>query len=231
MRRSLTILVWIFIGAIAATIGLGYFFYIANQDRAELAEQVKLFKEEALRAHAAKEQIETEKQSELAQAQEALRASEEKLKAYHAYQDKQKQAKPIHVSDPRVYKQWKDLISVSLGASLKIPSNLVAENTTSSLQIRYPSDDPFLTLQPYASTTEQTMLAEVYTPQEPVNYLLDGAVASGVRGGDGGIGSTIYVLRIMTDQGITHLLKFHTNLPSISDKEIFSIIASLRLRP
>lgn len=235
MKRTLSILASILLGAVAVALGMGLYLKKANDDRERLAtiarqaqDEVVRIKEEGRQAVDQANKKIAHADAEIAKAQTQLQKAEEERKLLA-------NAEPLIAANPKTTKGWKDAINLPLGISLKYPAGTDietndAESLTLSLQNPGPalntSDTRWLSITPYDERLEQelTMRASSSTP---VSYSVRGRLLMGFRGSMPGQVGTITVLRVRAGGETTHLIwakEPFTNPAKGSLRDIFSTI-------
>ncbi len=206
MRRSFAILIWILLGALAASLGIGSVLLHAKQERAELEQ--KLQTETALTASLRQEQkqtIEEANKAVLAAAQTAS-ATRELLNTLTQEQTALEQASPLPTSAQT--NRWYQTIAFPLGISIRTPPFTYTTSTDTLIESTIQTNDPeptvWLSISRYDATNFEDLTRSL-TEIESINYRLNQTLITGIRGRSPG-GSIIFVLRTQRRGLSTHLI-------------------------
>lgn len=226
MRRSFAILVWILLGALAASLGIGSVLLKAKQERAVLEQRLA---EEQQRFS----QLQTEHQTIISEANKTVlaavrnaSATRELLVAITEEQATLEAATPL-VGRAET-KRWPQTISFPLGISLRTPTFTITTSTDTLIQstLRLYSDQPvsWLSLTRYDAARFQDLIRPLNSA-ENVNYRLNQTLITGVRGFSPD-GSTTFILRTQRRGTSSHLIWAKT-YGSITTDRILDSLSTL----
>lgn len=232
MRRATSIIIGIFLGALAAGVGVGFFLYQANHDRRRMAqelettiEQAKLTREESERAILTANQKLLAADAEVSKAQNLIQLLEEEREFLA-------QAKVLGQPPNWATKGWQEVVSLEQGISLKVPTgNMVETNDQFSLTVSqslnsYYQDPRWLSLTPYDAKTENELTLALAT-STPIAFLVGDKFLTGRQGTLAGSGKKIYILKIRDGAESTHLLWIKD---SLYGNKVLDILATLRFK-
>lgn len=232
MRRSMSVLLWILVGAVAASVGIGYFYHQANRDREALAAEVDQAKQEALAAKSANEDLANEANRKLAEASLQIDQAQQQLKKYEAERILLSQAIVLTKPAPRLVWSWKEAVALPLGVSLTVPPVSKIIQADSALALATQTDasleGEWLIVSAYDETREQT-LTQTLEQTEPVAYSIDGRLLVGVHGKEMNTGGDTYLLHTQTAATSTHLIWARANA-HVPGTTILNALATLRFR-
>lgn len=230
MKRSISVLLWILVGALASGVGIGYFLHAANADRRELVTEAEQAKQEAAATKAANDQLADEANKKLADASEEVANAQKLLKEYQDERLLMTQAVPLTQPTARQLKLWSEQVSVGLGVSVHLPPGNQALATDSSL-VALRSGDPagqWLSIAAYDDQQDRT-LSQSLQNAEPVKYLVGTHLLLGVRGKLSDLPGNVYVLHAQSAASSTHLFWARSST-SIPDETILQTLATLNFR-
>ncbi len=121
MRRSLSICLWILVGALAAGLSVGYFLRAANLDREALAAQARAAEQRAQESKAASTRLAEEANTKLQDASAEIQRAKDELNAHRKYQQQLAQATPLPKPIARNLRNWTQTFSISLGRATQRP--------------------------------------------------------------------------------------------------------------
>ena len=233
MRRAVTILIGILLGALAAGLGIGFFLMMANSDRARLADQIA-----ATVAEANKARDENTKAIDMANAK--LNASNTEvakaqalIKSLQEERDQITKATALVPPAPKAVRGWQDAVSLGQGLSLKLPTVLTVDSNssnslTASLKDATVTDARSIGITPYDASRE-TELLNSFTHSTSVSFLVDSRLLTGSEGQVPGTDGSIYVIRVRKDGQSTHLIWIRVpKKGTIDETTALTILASLR---
>lgn len=233
MRRSLSIFLWILVGALAAGGGVGYFLHVANQDRMQLVEQAQRAERQAQQQKAANAQLATEANTKLKDASAQIQRAKDELAAHQKHEVDLAAALPLPKPLPRTLRNWNQTFSIHLGLSLLVPPFSYATETDNGLNFLRASaqgDMPWMTVIPYDADHEQQWSAAV-TNTVPILYTFDHQhTLTGVRGMHQNTQATIYLLRLQNFSTSTHLFWIESHYP-VDEQEILQTLSTLSVNP
>jgi hypothetical protein len=231
MRRSISVILWILVGACASGIGIGVFFVQANRDRARLIEEAERARREAEDAQAMTDRLAEEANAKVTAANAEVSKARELLKKYEEERALLANAKALTPPNGRLLRSWSEAFSIPLGVSVKLPPGtralrwddvLAAGTWTTS------STDQWLNVFFYRPNDE-TILRRSVPEAESVAYLVDGQLLVGVRGALADGSGTLYVLRTLAGATSTHLLWASTN-DAVNETRLLETLATLQFK-
>lgn len=228
MKRSLSVFIWILIGALAASGGLGYFLHQANQDRQHLLNLAHAAEQRAQEAQTANLHLTNEANTKLQDASKEVQRTKEELEIYKQHQADYAAATPLRRPADRTLRSWTPAISIPLGLSLLVPPLSSADtnsaqlilSTTSSRQVAR-----WMTIAPYQANEEQTWLQST-TNTQPIRYTTNGQTLVGVKGVNIYTSLPQYIFRLQTLTTSTHLLWIQPNA-AVNDQRILDTLSTL----
>ncbi len=178
MQRSLAIVSWILVGAIASGLSIGFFLHKSNADRTHLLQQLMDAQKETAR-------IKMESAQAIREASSTTAAALAKVDAYNkqtqAYEELLKQTILPAKPDARTVQSWSTAYSIPLGVSLRVPPDnaILPNNEHARLQIANANGLNWLYLEAFdPSTVEQP----IFSNPETVAFLVDGQLLFGTKG-------------------------------------------------
>ncbi len=206
MRRSFAILIWILLGALAASLGIGSVLLKAKQERDDLAQKLALREAQTTQlAEEHQQTIEEANKTVLAALRNAS-ATRDLLNALTQEQASLEQATSL-VSTSQA-KRWPQTISFPLGISVRTPTFTIATSTDTTIEsiLNSQNGEPvtWLFIKRYDAQQFQD-LANPLSNVETVNYRLNQTLITGKRGVSGD-GATVFILRTQRRGQPTHLL-------------------------
>ena len=232
MRRTLAVLGWILLGALASGVSLGYYLNQANGDRQWLSLRANSLQEENQSALDERDR----KVSEADQKAQDAKVETDKMRSLlQACEDRNARlvkAVILNKPDSRTLKTWTESVSVTLGVSLRLPPGLKAYDLGTSLEVNQPatnaSGTTVLAIYAYDPTHEQ-QLSQDLVDTDAVSYSINGALATGIRGHQTGSTAITFLLRIGADRVPTQLIYAKT-YDKITESKILDILSTLVLR-
>jgi hypothetical protein len=206
MRRSFAILVWILLGALAASLGIGSVLLNAKAERNGLEQKLQTEEARTTRLQEEHEQLIREANRTVAAAVRNASATRELLNAVTQEQAALEGATPLVNSASS--KHWLQTISFPLGISIRTPPFVVTTSTDTliqsnvSLQGGYP--DAWLSMTHYDLTRFEDLTRNL-AKSAPVNYRLNQTLITGIRG-LGTDGAPVFVLRTQRRGVPIHLI-------------------------
>ncbi len=210
MRRATGILIGILLGALASGLGVGYFFYKANTDRAALSEKLTETARNAQQAREQNQHVIEEANKKLLAANVEVAKAQNAIKSLEEERSLLTEAVPIS-SPSRKTSSWSTVVTIPFRLSFKIPSgNTVLTNDDQALIVTSQnqmdgSDARWLSLTQYNPALEQELLASL-TTSTAVSYLVDGRLLTGYTGTMLSQKETILLLRIYRNGHVSNLL-------------------------
>lgn len=226
MRRSFAILIWILLGALAASLGIGSVLLHAKQERDDLAQKLQL--EEAQTDRLAQEHQETIQEANRT-VMAALRnasATRELLNAITQEQTSLEEAVPL-VSSLQT-KRWPQTISFPLGISIRAPLFTVTTSTDTLVESTVTTSDgqagTWLFVTRYEAQRFQD-LGNTLSDARIVNYRLNQTLIAGKRGTSSD-GSTLFILRTQRRGQPIHLI-WARIMGSMTEERILDSLSTL----
>jgi len=230
MRRSLSVFLWILLGACTTSIGMGYVLLQARAERYELHTQIRITQEQSKTLAADHERLMREADQRIAAALAETKRAKEIVERRDEEQTLLAQATPLLAPTNRTLKSWHPFISVPVGISLHIPPNTVAAGTEQSIisMIGGSTGRPgeqWLTILPYKETTEKE-LKQLFQESSPVQFSVGRYLLVGQKGTRTSFGGTSFLLRIQRDGQFSHLIWARTtsDLPETKIRETLATI-------
>lgn len=223
MRRSLAIFIWILLGALAASLGIGSVLVKAKQERDVLAKQ--LLEEQAQTNELTKEhqQAIDEANRTILNALQTVSSTKELLALLTQEQADLEVAAPLTSSSQA--RRWPQTISFLLGVSIRTPSFALTTSTDTTIEsaTNGPDGQPmsWLFIKRYDAQQYQD-LTNPLTNLEPVRYRLNQTLITGKRGTTSD-GSVVFVLRTQRRGQLTHLIWARTNRTMSQDRLLDSL--------
>lgn len=204
MRRSFAILVWILLGALAASLGIGSVLLHARQERDTLEQ--KLLVEEAQTKRLTEEHAQTVQEANrtVIAALRTASATRDLLNAITQEQVALESATPLISSSQA--KRWPQTISFPLGISLRTPLFVITTSTDTLVQSAFNSSASvnWLTITRFEEAQAQTLVRTLTSPTG-VSYRLNQTLITGTRG-TAVDGSTVFVLHTQRRGVPSHLI-------------------------
>ncbi len=206
MRRSFAILIWILLGALAASLGIGSVLLKAKQERDELAQKLALGQAQTTRLAEEHQQTIEEANKTVLAALRTASATRDLLNALTQEQINLETATSLTSTSQA--KRWPQTISFPLGISVRTPTftSTTSTDTTIESTLNNQNGEPvtWLFIKRYDAQQFQD-LANPLSNVETVNYRLNQTLITGKRGVSGD-GATVFILRTQRRGQPTHLL-------------------------
>lgn len=239
MRRFTSVLLSIFLGALAVAIGMGFFLQKANADRAHLADVAIMAQDQVKEAQQVRDQAVTEANRKLDAANFEIKKAQDALTALKQERDLITNATNLHEPTPRELKGWKQSIDLPLGVSIKYPSSVeetandksdLVLSKTPGLSSSYSplaNDLRWLSVQSYDETKEQALLSNlsVSVTSTPFSYLINGHLLIGTQATLPGTQQIMLIAHASADGQKTHLL--WAKVPSTEQKDLLLALRTL----
>lgn len=231
MRRSLNIMLWMLLGAIAAGGSAGFFLWQANQDRQYLIRDAQYARLEADQAKQLSDKAMSEANQKLDQAKEKEAQAKLIVQQYQQQQQLLKSAKPLSKPGALVTKGWSEYVSVPLRLSLKVPTRNQAWDTTNGIAVGSKNTslnnltDQWLSIMPFDEQTD-TSLKKNFVRHETVVWYIDNHIVTGAKGSFGDASNTAYLLEVMDGTTSTHLLWARTN-QTVTEQRLLDTLSTL----
>ncbi len=233
MRRSISIFLWILVGAFAAGGSVGYFLHTANQDRQFLVTQTRHAELSAEQAKTASTRLAQDANHKLQEASSEIQRVKEELSTYREHQRNLARAVSLPKPVGRMLRGWNPTLSLRLGLSFLVPPGTYATEThdrLTALSRGVAGDQTWMTIVPYDKLSELSWLQSV-TNTVPVLYTFDHQhTLIGFRGTQTDTSDIIYVLHLSNFSTSTHLLWLAPN--TVSDEErALQTLSTLSVNP
>lgn len=226
MRRSASILLAIFVGALATGLG-GYFFLRqANADRVRLAELAQKTQQEAQAAQDESKKAVEEANKKMDDASAEVAKAQQAIKALQEERDLLARATPLALPDAKTLKGWKDVIDLPLGVSCKAPPFAIVETNDERSLTLAKDTGRWFSVTPYEERLENELLNSVVTSTS-VSYVVDGHLFAGWIGHALDRKQDMYILRIRKDGQNTHLVWMRTPEGALGTQTLLTTLASL----
>ena len=237
MRRFTSVLLSIFLGALAVAIGMGFFLHKANADRAHLADIAVQAQGQAKEAQQIRDQAIHEANRKLDAANIEIKKAQDALSALKQERDLIAQATILTQPTPRELKSWKQSIDIPLGVSIKYPvgveesandkNNLVLSKISASSSTNSITDLRWISIQPYDESSEQTLLStlSIAGTSTPFSYLVNGHLLIGAQSVNPTTQQLMFVAHASLDGQKRHLL--WAKMPATDQKNLLIAIRTL----
>jgi hypothetical protein len=235
MRRTLAVLFWIFVGALAAGGSVGYFFFQANTDRARLVADADAARAELAKTKAAQDALTKEANAKIADANALVASAANRLKLAEA--DRALRARAVTLDKPpaAALKSWSESASVSLGVSFRLPPGFKAIDTDAAFTVQNAPKsfttpvEQFLSLRPYQLISETELLTSLKNP-EPVTYQVGGQLLDGTRGRLSSLDGDVFVLRLLDSHGSSTHLLWARSSSLLPTSQLLQLLGTLTVR-
>lgn len=226
MRRSFAILIWILLGALAASLGIGSVLFHAKQERDELKQQLRTEHAVGIRLKQEHQRLIEEANRTVEAAVRNASATRDLLNAITQEQYALEQATGL--VSPQQTRRWRQTIAFPLGISIQTPpfTNTTSTDTLiqSTIGIAGSSPVSWLSITRYDAVRFQDLI-RMLSGIENVNYHLEQTLVTGVRGVSPD-GSTTYVLRTQRRGVPAHLIWAKAN-GTMTQERILDSLATL----
>lgn len=234
MRRSLAVLVWILVGAIASGAGMSFALHRSNEDRVRLTRLA----EEANARAASLEKTSSELSASMRLATEEVGHIQSELQHLRGWQTELKDATPLIPLRAAQTKGWSEFASVPLGVSIRIPPGMQANTSDDGVFLKTLAnqrgrsiEEQWLGLSRYTRERQQDIYAHSHIADSgPVRYTLGNRLLTGIAGK---LGDTpdqkLYLLSIQENATSTYLLWAKT-VDGVSERTILDTLATLSFR-
>ncbi|MFO0764843.1 MAG: hypothetical protein U0487_02235 [Patescibacteria group bacterium] len=225
MSRTLKVIGLIAIGAAATGISTGYFLFAANRDRLELSKKITAAEQHVRDLERQSESLADDAQDRIAQANAEVKKAQDLVVALQQEQTLFKQA--VELKPSKTTQTWKEILSLPLGFSIRIPPNANEVQTTniitSNVADRF---DSWLQVERYADGRIEAMKPENASSSSDYLANVNGSLLIGTRYvmPDKNIQ---YVLRLQKNASSTHLIFLNTQ-SGITDKQIADTLATIK---
>lgn len=180
MRRSFSILIWILLGALAASFGIGSVLLDAKHDRILLENQINAQNQHILQLQEEHTVLVEEANRAVAAATRNASATRDILNALVTEQTKLDQAKSL-VSSP-LSNRWLETISFPLGISLRTPLMTRTTSTDASIEsVLTSSGETWMSIAPADQARFDSLTNSILNPQQ-IQYRVGNTLLTGVRG-------------------------------------------------
>lgn len=233
MRRSLAVLCWILIGAVASGAGMSFALHRSNQDRVRLARIL----EEANVRSASLEKVDTKISDGARALAEELRRTQSELAHLRDWQTQLKDATPLLPLRPAQTKGWGEFASVPLGVSIRIPPSMQANTSDDGVFLKTLAnqrgrsiEEQWLGLSRYTHEREQDIYAHgrIQDP-ESIRYTLNNRLLIGTAGKMNDANQKLFLLSIQENATSTYLVWAKT-VDGVNERTILDTLATLSFR-
>jgi len=227
-RSIFTVLGYIFIGALATGLGTGFFLYRSNADRAALMESKAQAELQAEQLLTSSQELAEEANQKLEVASDEVAQTRERVQRLEEERDMIKAAIPLTKSSKIQY--WKELISLPLGITLRVPnSGDVLQNDESAFVIGSKrTKAPWVNVTPYSQVAEMKLKEQLTDPTD-VFFLVSGQLLAGVKGKVVDTNEQGYALRLQSS-GTSTLLIWAKESSGFKASDIMDVFSSLTFR-
>lgn len=229
MRRAATILIGIALGALAAGIGVGIFLKLANDDRERLAKQLETTTAQAQVAREENQRAVEEANKKLLDANAEVGKAQTLIKNLEQERRLLATATPLSMPSTKVLRDWKDVVNIDWGVSLKYPADSALEsNTAQGIMLSRTAtsgDTRWFSLMPYQERLETEILSS-YTTSSPISFLVNGHLMTGWKGTVAGSKEPIYALRVWSHGTLAHLV--WAREPAATSATIQNVLSTMR---
>lgn len=233
MRRSLSVFLWILVGAMASGAGMGWTLHQSNQDRIKLTEELE-------KIQTSLHTIDTQRQTlddSLQAREEDMKNLQEELQAWKRWQQALKSATPLFPPTPADTKGWSEFASIPMGVSLRVPRHVRAYTNDDGLFLRATQmvdgteiEEQWLALIRYNREREQDLLARnPVSASVSVDFSLGNRLFHGTRGTLTEGQQNRYLLTVEENATSTYLIWAKT-INGINERTILDTIATLSFR-
>lgn len=223
MRRSFSILIWILLGALAASLGIGSVLLDAKQDRALLEAQINAQNQHILQLQTEHTTLVEQANTAVAAATRNASATRDVLNTVLAEQIALDKARLL-VSSAQY--RWLETISFPLGLSLKTPPTVRTTSTDHSISSLLASTQETWLSITAADQSRFEGLSGALSQTESVQYRVGTTLLSGVRG-QMADGRRVYVLQTQS-HGKPGFLIWAKAMGNVSEAILLDSLASLR---
>lgn len=231
MRRSIAVLFWILVGALASAGGVGYFFHQANVDRQRLTDEAQSSKDLLEKTKTASQQLADEANKKLADASQEVAKAQQALKTMQEERALQAKAVPLAKPDARTLRGWPETVNLPLGISLRLPSTMQSTSTDGVLaaylrpRFSYETVQQWLSISAYDKTHESDLEQSLKETQSVI-YQVQNRFLIGVKGKLSDLPGMVYVLRVGNNATSTHLIWARTNA-GVTDEKVLDVLSTL----
>lgn len=238
MKRFLSIVLSIVLGAGAVGIGMGIFLWKANEDRERLSEMVSQAQQDIERAREARERAVRDANEKLDTANTEIQKAQYLVTTLQEEREQITQASVLIPStSSKTYKGWNEIINLPLGITAKYPPQSIIDindqtmlafgyATTSQVSTSTASLEPnrWFIVSGYQLSHEQELLGR-FTTSTALTYLVDRHLLVGRIGTIASSTEPIVVLRSQR-AGQSNLL-FWIRVPASSTKDPLKTLTDL----
>lgn len=233
MRRTLSVLLWILLGAFASGASVGFFLHQSNQDRLALLRQLEQTKQELANAKRVNEQIHDEAAQRIALAKSQAEETQlrlQKLDEAHALIEKAQALPKITQT-----KQWSEQVSVPLGLSFLTPPKSQSWMTDQILGVGSGNPqsaqglDQWLSVSAYDQKREESIASQLENAKQVV-FKAGDHILIGKRGILKNTDAVTYVMQSQQDGQPTHFLWARTN-KDVNETRLLETLGSFSFGP
>jgi hypothetical protein len=235
MPRSLSIFLWILIGALASGLGVGLVLHASNTDRQRLTRELQSAQATVLSLKAQQTKLTRESNEQVAEAAQQVARVETELARLQTLQSRFKTALPLIPPTAAQTRRWSEFASVAMGVSLRVPPAMHTQSSDDGLFVStrrliqgVPIEEQWFALTPYRAERETDIRSRLSNVSE-VTYALGTRFLQGVRGTLPDGRESLYLLQVQENTSTTHLLWGKTT-DGVSTRTILDTIATLSFR-
>jgi len=222
MKRSVSVFLWILVGACASGLAIGYFLHRANVDRERLGRQMSEAEHQLQEIKSNSQKLAEEANRKIADASMEIIKTQALIKQYQ-------EARELKQPDYRTLRYWKETISPSLGVAIKYPPTAFVSQTDPDIRLASrdglsSSEDIWLIIQRYDPNQEQVSL-QGWDQTTSVHFIVGDRLFNGWK-----TLPSSYVLRVQSNTTSTHLIIAHSN-PQISEQRLLDTLSTINFRP
>jgi hypothetical protein len=224
MRRALNIFFWIFLGAFAACVGMGFVLFQEHLDKKALFCQIQTNKEQLQSIQTTHDRLIQEAEKKLTEAKAEVKRIQELSDRREQEQAFLKTAPALYAPPSRVLRSWSSVISVPLGISLRLPPQAQASSTDGRITAST-NDEQWLIVVPYKEEIEQAN-AKVLSNTKAIQYKIGDRLLQGVQGERDGISGTTFLLRVQS-QGVPTFLLWARTTSHVNQSLLLQTLGTL----
>lgn len=229
MRRSLSIFLWILLGACASGFGMGYVLWHAQTQAQALNQQLERTQAQAKAIAENHERLIQEADQKIALATAEATQSKDLLQKYEKERLLLAQAPDLSSYRTKT-KTWNQVVAFPIGLSVRLPPGTYGTSTDYALLATaggssYQGGELWLSASTYKPEQELELAQGLFSTTS-FAYRIDQNLILGQRGKKAGVDGNIYLLRIQRQGQTTHLLWLRTNI-QVNDARVLEVLSSL----
>ncbi|MCA9391429.1 MAG: hypothetical protein KC582_04205 [Candidatus Magasanikbacteria bacterium] len=227
MSRTLKVIGLIAIGAAATGLSTGYFLFAANRDRLDLAQKITAAEQQVRDLERQSEALADDAADRIEQANTEVKKAQALVVALQQEQQLFKQATPLTPS--KSTQSWKEILSLPLGITVRIPISATEEQTTSIITAKINDRfDNWLQIEPFAENRLEAMRPLNASSTEDYLASVNDALLIGQRYQMPD--RTIqYALRLQKNASSTHLLFLNTQ-SGMTEKQLLDTLSTIKTK-